>query len=397
VLQDDEEETQQHARDVEQLESALRVCAQELREAGAELERRSRLIRDVTVRWDALAIPAEAPSAVGAPSLLAERDAAIARALESEVAAMEARFRLDELAGHLAGVAAKPIDESAQLAARDGAIRGFRSRLAEAEDARDSAEARLMLTEHDLDDARAKAGAFRRESLEFAERLEVEALRARTDAGDLARTRGELLGLRHRADEGEQALQSGRDELTAARAMNEQLQKRVSVALAERDAARGAIELGRSERDLGLAEASRIREQMAALREELAERDADLATVRSSQSDTAPARDRAASLHAALVDARRGLHDLGVWLSADGHGAALAGTTSFELDAPYGVSDLPPRDDETLPGMPLDMRESASRRTPAVQALHDEIAARDAELQSLHAQVADLQRRSGLT
>jgi len=397
VHHDEDEEAQQHARDLDRLETALADRAREVREMRGELERRSVLIRDVTARWESLpqtthARDQELP-AVDGEKLTAERDAAVARALDAEVAAMEARFRLDEVAGHLAG-AVKPVDQSAQLAERDGSIRGLRARLAEAEDARDGAEARLMLAEQDVEDARANADSRRREAIELSERIEIEALRAHTATAELERARGELLGLGHRAGEAELALQACRDELTAARALNEQLQKRVSVVLAERDAARGAVELGRSERDVALAEASRIRDQVAPLRAELAAREADLDMARSSLSDAGPTRDRAASLHGALVDTRRGLHELTAWLA--GPGASLASTTSFELDAPSAIAGSPPRDDETLPGIPLDMQSSPAARMAAVQALHDELAERDAQLRELEERVADLQRRSGL-
>lgn len=401
MLHDEEQESQQHTRDVDRLEAALSDRARELRELRAELERRSVLIRDVTTRWEALPQATHAPdptsSATDSAKLVAERDAAVARALDAEVAAMEARFRVDELAGHLAGAGAQPVDQSAELAQRDGAVRGLRSRLAETEDARDHAEARLMLAEQDLEDARARVDALRRDAFEIGERLEVEALQARTAAGDLARARGELLGLGHRADEAERALQASRDELTAVRAMDEQLQKRVSLALAERDAARGVIELGRAERDAALAEASRLRDQVASLRAEVAERDADLAMVRNNHSDAAPSRDRAVALHAALVDARRGLQELTAWLAGAGPGAGLAGTTSFELDAPHGGPGSGARDDETVPGIPLDMQGAHSGRVTVVQALQDELAERDAQVRTLEARIADLQRRSGLS
>lgn len=365
MLHDDEEQTQQHARDVEQLESSLRQCAAELRQLRVEAERRSVLIRDVTARWETLPTEASAaPESARASEmavLVAERDAAVARALDAEVAAMEARFRVDELAGHLAAAPAKPVDSSAELAERDGTIRGFRARLAETEDARDRAEARLMLCEQDLGEASANADRLRREGLELNERLELEALRARTAAAELVAARGELLGIGHRAGEAETALHACSEELAVVRAMGDQLQKRVALALAERDAARGAIELGRADRDATAAE-------------------------------MAPLRDRAAILQAALVETRRGLQDFAGWLQSSDQGAALAGTTAFELDAPAGVSGLPPRDDETVPSIPRDWPAPA----PGVQALQDELAERDSRLRILEARIEDLQRRSGL-
>lgn len=398
VLHD--EDTEQLSRDVEQLEAALNARARELLELNAELERRAVLIRDLTARWErnpaSVSPPAQSePHVARLAKLEAERDAAVARALDAEAAALEARFQIDELAGHLTEARPDPKVMADQLAVHEGALRGLRSRLAEAEDARYRAEARLMLTEHDLDDARNEADALRRQRLELGERLEMEALRARTAETDWARVRGELMGTRDRADESERAVLALRADGVAAKMRVEDLQARVSLSLAEREAARGAIQHARAERDAALTEVPELRAQLAALRDELSEREADLAAMKASHGDASEAGDRASKLQEALLDARQGLRELSAWLGGEGTQGAWASTTSFELEAPVGVSSRPPREDETLPGVPLHVQAIAAVENMAVEALEEQLAQKDEQLRALEARVDELLRRHG--
>ncbi len=397
VLQD--EDMEQHGRDVERLESALSARVRDVRSMEAELERRAILIRDLTARWETM------PPAPGDTSqhrhgdeaqVTAARDAAIARALDAEAAALELRFRLDELAGHLSGIeSTSQAALLAQLAQHEGALRGVRSRLAEAQDAQDRAEARLMLTEHDLEDARAECGVLRRQRLELGERLEIEALRARTAEAEVAKLRGELLGVRARADEAERAVQSSGSVGREATAVADDLRARIFVAMAERDAARNVLDMARVERDAALADGAQGRVELEALRDELAEREADLATVRAGNADSGDLRDRASRLHEALLDARQGLRELTAWLAGEGAPAPSASTTSFELEAPIGVSTRPPREDETLPGVPLHVQAMAAVETMAVEALEEQLAHKDEQLRALEARIDELLRRQG--
>lgn len=92
-------------REVSRLEAHLAERAAALRESERETRRRGVLVRDILER------SAGAGSGEPAPHeelvrLRQERDAAVSRAMEAEVARTEAQFRLDEVAGHLAAARA---------------------------------------------------------------------------------------------------------------------------------------------------------------------------------------------------------------------------------------------------------------------------------------------------
>lgn len=389
-----EEDTQQLADETGRLEESLRDRARELLDLRAELDRRDVLIRDLTARWERLGgasavEPVGATSEAGALALTQQRDAAVARALDAEAAALEARFRLDELAGHWVN----NMDARAtELSAHEGAVRGLRSRLAEAEDARDQASARLLLTEHDLQDAQDQIAQGQRQYLELNERAEMEALRAHNAADEVVRLRAELTGTRHRAEEAERAFQANAAANRQATTAAADSQARLSLALAERDAARAAMEGLRADRDGMRAQAIELRAQVTNLHEQLSVAEAEAISLRASVPPEPPRDPRASELEDALREARQDLYGLATWLTG-GDVPTLARTTSFELEAPLGVSSLPPREDETQPGVPLHVEAIAAVEAMAVEALEAQLANKDEQLRTLEARLEDLLRR----
>lgn len=391
-----EEDTQQLSDETGRLEASLRDRARELLDLRAELDRRDVLIRDLTARWERLGGGSFAPAAQtseagasAAAALVQQRDTAVARALDAEAAALDARFRLDELAGHWVDMEARAME----LSAHEGALRGLRSRLAEAEDARDQASARLLLTEHDLQDAQEQVAQGRRQYLELTERAEVEALRSHTASDEATRLRAELTGTRHRAEEAERAFQANAAANRQATIAAADSHARLSLALAERDAARTALENLRADRDAARAEAGELRAQVSGLHEQLSVAEAEAISLRASVPPEPPSDPRASELEDALRETRHDLYGLATWLTGGGESPALARTTSFELEAPLGVSSLPPREDETQPGVPLHVEAIAAVEAMAVEALEAQLANKDEQLRTLEARLEDLLRR----
>ncbi|HEX2678579.1 MAG TPA: hypothetical protein VHM19_18130, partial [Polyangiales bacterium] len=217
--------------EVDRLEDLLSARSRERGELQRELARTSALLRDALARFAELpsrvavaetALPASEPASSDAPAnedalsrLRAERDAATAQALEAEASRAEIAFRLDEALGHLLAEQSARADDAAQ----QGTIRGLRARAAEAEEALSVAEARLMLGEQDLNDARERARRAQADLQLASERFELDLLRERT-AADAARAahaegeerasalRGERDGLAARGQEAELALQT---------------------------------------------------------------------------------------------------------------------------------------------------------------------------------------------
>lgn len=229
-------------REVARLEQLLAARARDARRLRGEVERRDALLRELTARigsengGGAGAVQAAAPPAEREVdgALQTRCDAAVQRALEAEAGRAEALFALDEAvagAGGGGGVA---------LAEAEGTARGLRAALQEVREARDIAEARLILAEHDRDGAREQIQGLRRELEHAREQLELELVRvhaqqrataqqlelaleqSRSQAGTLDAPgsehaaevaaaqldvlRGERIGLALRLDEAERAL-----------------------------------------------------------------------------------------------------------------------------------------------------------------------------------------------
>jgi hypothetical protein len=260
------------AEEVEQLEALLGARAKELTEQRAELARLRGLLRDAATRLETSA-GASAEQVIA--ELRRERDQAVARALESEAARAEIGFRLDEVMGHLAAAGAAeralPGERMDQTSARlAGTVRGLVSSLAETQESRETAQARLLLAEQDLLELRAEARTLERERAELREQLELEQLKARRtsehwrgglDAPAAACLRGERDGLRARSEEGERAFAA-----TAARIA--ELEQVVARETASRAEVGSALAQAQAERMVLLEELERARAVKPDLRTE---------------------------------------------------------------------------------------------------------------------------------
>src|SRR5689334_12502039 len=97
-------EPSESAGEVGRLEQLLVEQTRERRELARELERRSELLREACARLSELGPKvAEAASEHAVRGIREERDAAVARAVEAEVARADATFRVDELMSQLLG------------------------------------------------------------------------------------------------------------------------------------------------------------------------------------------------------------------------------------------------------------------------------------------------------
>jgi hypothetical protein len=224
-------DTFESSDEVARLEALLAARASELSMARHELARTRELLRDAAASFERSA----ARAADADPSELRRaRDAAVVRAIEAEAGRADLAFRLDELLGHIAQPTAagslpapdlgEPLDV---LCARlNGTVRGLTSALAETEEVRDSAGARLMLAEQDLAMLASRSRLIERELAEAREQVELEALHSRAltqriegslPVREAAQLGGELAGLRARCDEAERVIAELSKELIIAR------------------------------------------------------------------------------------------------------------------------------------------------------------------------------------
>jgi chromosome segregation ATPase len=225
------------------LEELLVERTRERRELAQELDRRSALLRDACARLTELGPRvAEAATEHAVRSLREERDAAVARAVEAEVARAEATFRVDELMGQLLGTGRSLADLTFSPSPSE---RTLNARLAELDEQKQMAEARLVLLEDELAQERSHVATAARDRVETAERLEFEIGQARVWAdtaqqklAELADARGALLGerdgVRSRLGEAERALRSSQERLARALHHNGELKDKLEVERAER-------------------------------------------------------------------------------------------------------------------------------------------------------------------
>jgi len=251
--------------EVERLESLLAARAGELARERAEHARLRGLLRDGLERFATvpLAVPVASVDPAALASLRAEHGRALERALDAEAGRADATFRLDEALGHLlstrastavgvpAPVAATPAlaEDAAQVnqARLTGTVRGLSAALSESEEARDMANARRLLVEHDLEDARERVTALSRMLVEAREHAELGDVQSRAfaarlegtvDARAAAAVRGEALGARARLDEAERALAGLDQDLDASSADGAELRQTLGEARAELSALR---------------------------------------------------------------------------------------------------------------------------------------------------------------
>lgn len=283
--------------ELSRLEALLAERARTLGEERAEVARLRALLNGALERLDSVAAAAETAGRAAAPAeLVRARDLAVARALEAEVARAETRFKLDEALGHLAITAgspgARPEGERPAPASPEaervdvaharlsGTVRGLEAALAESQEAREMLEARLLLMEHDLGDARIANRLLQRELAEAREQFELQLIAARRTeeryqggltAGEAAPLKAETDGLRARCDEAERALAvAAREQGSASSAHRDLLTKNgeLQQALAREIENRQEVvaELGR-----GHAERMMLGDELTRVRAELAE------------------------------------------------------------------------------------------------------------------------------
>ena len=180
----------------ERLERALRDRGRELLDAQQELERRASLVRDLAeqVQEQREASAAAAPSASESHPAL---DEAMSRATEAEAHRAEAEFRVDELRGQLAHHEEHGDGVGTQMAGLEGTVRGLRARVAELDELYGQARARLELAEDDRTRESTRSADLERDLAEAREQVELEMVRARGAAAEVAESEGgraEVLG-----------------------------------------------------------------------------------------------------------------------------------------------------------------------------------------------------------
>ena len=178
-----ERSSQSQAGEVAGLEQRLADRADQIRELQEETNRLRRLLRELGRRIEVL--PTPSPD-LSPEQLHAAYQAAVNRVVEAEAGRAELTFRLDEALGQLQGASGQEATdhsherEQAELheAHLAGSLRGLRAALADVEEARDTAQARLILMEDDLQQAKQAIAEQRRRLLEDQEEFELLRLRA---------------------------------------------------------------------------------------------------------------------------------------------------------------------------------------------------------------------------
>jgi hypothetical protein len=402
--------------EVVRLEGLLAASAADSKNQREEVARLRGLLRDAVAHLDDLALAGPEPATASEPS----QGEAVARALEAEAARAELQFRLDELMGHMAlavgdvGRPGEPLDVAcARLA---GTARGLLSALAEMEDGRDVARARLLLAEQDLLWEQAHARDLERELSEAREHAELELVRARglvaqaelaALAPPIETLRGELAGVQARSLETQRALEAAVDAFERSRSSDAQRSQQLSLAraeLAQLQADRDQkvvniselnqklareIETGRevsSQLGQAAAESIMLREELARARAETSDLRASMAHGGAEQGHRLEAlgvdRDRAVRTAAeqqararrlsdGLMDVRALLGELAVSLGR----AIVGGSVSVAIEPQGSASNAP-----TEPGTPLEI--------DAIEGLEEQIALRDQRIVALSAELA---------
>jgi hypothetical protein len=375
--------TEAAAAEVAQLEALLDTRSRELQEQRAEVARIRVLLRDAVDHFES---SAAAASEQVMAEMRRERDQAVVRALESEAARADIRFRLDEVMGHLAAAGAAegalPGERLDVTCARlSGTVRGLLSALAETQEGREVAQARLMLAEQDLAELRGTARELERDQAEAREQIELEQMKGRQwterfrgglDAAAAAALRGERDGMRACRDEAERAFGD-----VSSRIL--ELEQRVMRETESRSDAGAGLAAAQAERIVLLEELSRARAKAASahasLEESEAERTRSMQTfaqqLDAAHRGAAEPQVRAARHADALREAREQWNALGSALRA-----VLEQTGTWSgLDRPSGTGD-----DATQPGVPTYIE--------AVEGLEVQLAASEERVRQMQARLA---------
>jgi hypothetical protein len=375
--------------EVARLEGLLAVRAREIVLQRTERTRLERLLREAATRFETA--PVTGAAAADTVELTRQRDVAMARALEAEAARAEMSLRIDELMGHWAHRSnedrpGEALDVTcARLA---GTVRGQQLALAEAEEGRDVAEARLLLLEQDLEQRHRQSRVLERELHEARELAELELVRTRGLTAELegalraphaAELKGELAGLRARLLEAERAAEHAAKTLQAN-------QHERSVLRADLDAHNRKIgELHRTlERETkteteianqlarAAAETIALRDELERARAHAAELERALAAERGlAQRDANDQRGQAEQLARSLREVRRALYELP---------SSLAQVTQTSSMASVERAEGMPSDAPTQPGIPLYLE--------GLEGLEEQVTLRDRRIVELSDQLA---------
>ncbi len=311
--------------DVRRLEQHLHSRAVELQALRARAARTDGVVRDLMAQLES-AGRLEATRAPSSPDEQALRDAR-ARALESEVARAEAQLRCDEALGHFAELQAREQDRQARAdqrstaeAAAVGRERGLRAALAEAEELRDVAFARVTLLDHDLTFAQAARAESTRELAELREQLELHMAQARSlsdryehglDNASTDALLAELTGARMRSAETDRAVSVLGELLAAARADGQEQRRTLGAVRAELSARQTDHRHALSSFEHVERELARERERVRELAGELARKSAESLALRDeltqAQATGAAARDSMRVLESSMADAEGAL------------------------------------------------------------------------------------------
>jgi hypothetical protein len=398
--------------EIVRLEGLLAASALEGKAQREEATRLRSLLRDALRHFEDLALAGPAAGGAREPS----HDQAVVRALEAEAGRAELQFQLDELMGHVAvaggddGRLGEPLDVA--YARLSGTARGLLSALAETQDGRDVARARLLLLEQDFAALHAHNHTLERELAEAQEHVELQLVRARGLADQLERAafspevealRGELAGVRARSIETQRALEAAvvgleRSQSSATESLQAMRLARAEAARlgAEMDDRRSNIselnqklareiesnrevgsQLGQAAAENGMlretlshnqAETARLRVAADRGGAEQGHRLAELGSERErAQRDAAEQQGRARRLSDGLLDVRELLGGLSVSV-----GRAILGA---RLEPQSRASDA-----ATQPGMPLEIE--------AIEGLEEQVALRDQRILALSAELA---------
>lgn len=251
--------------DYAQLETSLAERGRELIELRSEIERRGLLVRDLVeevVELRAAGSLTPPPSGGGGTDDAERaqlRDALAAarrRAVDAEAALAEAAFRLDQVRGELALCKRARESEGAQasgeLALAQGTVRGLASRLAETEEVRRQAEARLALAQDDAVETRNRIRELEREIAEGHDQLQHAVVRAHgAPSTNGTHAEPEQSDLARQLVHAEEELRSLRE-----RSASERSSLEARVAELAQETARAAEDAERSARELASIRAS---------------------------------------------------------------------------------------------------------------------------------------------
>ena len=355
------------AAEVARLETLLAERAHAAQEQKAQLQHAQRVLRAAALSFERTAASGPDPR-----QLTRQRDAAVARAIEAEAARAELSFRLDELLGYTTEASARPAADTTA-----DTVRGLSSRLSQAVEAREVADARLVLAEQDLSILRGHVHTLERELVEAREQIEFEALRARglaqqlegaLGAPQVAALRGELAGAGARRDEGEGVARALVAALEAARAGAQQSASQIQaikqgLAQETETAREVADKLARA-----LAEGVVLREQLAHARPD-PHSDAEQ---KAAEHNAAESRGRADRMRDALREARHVLGELA--------GALERTVKTMPPVAKAPHEDAESSDQPTQPGMPTYIE--------AMEGLEELVALRDEHIRDLTTKLA---------